>query len=171
MPMPRKSVPVKQCAQCGADLHRKTYNGRLEDRPIFLRRKYCDLTCAGRAHRKPDQTGQEARSRKRSRHLLKPVCEACGTAQLLQTHHLDGDPRNNEPSNVQTLCASCHARWHWQHGKTPRRPKPCVVCGQPSRRAGMCQKHYQRFHKYGDPLLTKRHIGRPYCLVRLSPLD
>lgn len=108
--------------------------------------------------------------------LLKPACESCASERQRQIHHLDGDPSNNDPANVQTLCASCHTRWHWQHGK-PATPKsrvgPCSVCGAPVQKAGMCQKHYQRLRKYGDALLTKRRhgYGGPYSLVRLSMPD
>jgi hypothetical protein len=31
------------------------------------------------------------------------------TAHHLQIDHIDGDPYNNEPDNIQTLCASCHS--------------------------------------------------------------
>ena len=27
---------------------------------------------------------------------------------MLQVDHKDGDPSNNDPSNLQTLCAFCH---------------------------------------------------------------
>lgn len=28
---------------------------------------------------------------------------------ILQVDHIDGNPSNNDPSNLQTLCANCHA--------------------------------------------------------------
>ena len=31
----------------------------------------------------------------------------------------------------------------------------CIVCGKPMKGLGHCELHYQRFKKYGDPLLTK----------------
>ena len=42
----------------------------------------------------------------------KDSCEACGfipehTAQL-DVDHIDGNSNNNDPSNLQTLCANCH---------------------------------------------------------------
>jgi 5-methylcytosine-specific restriction endonuclease McrA len=38
------------------------------------------------------------------------ACEACGEIHpaVLDTHHKDGNPKNNDPSNLQTLCANCH---------------------------------------------------------------
>ena len=45
---------------------------------------------------------------------LKDCCEYCGftpeVIQQLHLDHIDGDRANNEPSNLQTLCANCHAR-------------------------------------------------------------
>lgn len=120
---------------------------------------------------KPATTRREHYDRTKAlrKALRKPACERCGGSQRLGTHHLDGNPANNEAANLMTLCPPCHTTWHWQHGKPRRIPKPCSVCGNPSRRAGMCQKHFQRLRLYGDPLLTKRHVGLPYCLVRVSP--
>lgn len=30
----------------------------------------------------------------------------------------------------------------------------CRVCGKPQKGLGLCEKHYQRFKKHGDPLMT-----------------
>jgi len=42
----------------------------------------------------------------------KVVCEQCGFQPQhlcqLDVHHLDGNHSNNEPVNLQTLCANCH---------------------------------------------------------------
>jgi 5-methylcytosine-specific restriction endonuclease McrA len=39
-------------------------------------------------------------------------CERCGFVPedmvQLDVDHIDGDRSNNEPSNLQTLCANCH---------------------------------------------------------------
>jgi RecJ-like exonuclease len=44
-------------------------------------------------------------------HVKKDFCEACGfpgqRAQL-DVDHVDGDKANDDPSNLQTLCANCH---------------------------------------------------------------
>lgn len=43
-------------------------------------------------------------------------CEVCGLSSWmgvtiqLQLHHLDGDHRNNEESNLQILCPNCHSQ-------------------------------------------------------------
>ena len=31
----------------------------------------------------------------------------------------------------------------------------CIVCGKPMKGLGYCELHYQRFKKYGNPLMMK----------------
>ena len=57
---------------------------------------------------------QEKNKRKspyRRRHL-KTYCETCGFVAVnkcqLDLDHIDGNHKNNNPSNFQTLCANCH---------------------------------------------------------------
>lgn len=44
--------------------------------------------------------------------LKKGYCERCGkvpeSSRQLETDHIDCDPSNNDPSNIQTLCSPCH---------------------------------------------------------------
>jgi len=46
------------------------------------------------------------------RKYKKEVCERCGFIPehrvQLDVDHIDGDHINNNPSNLQTLCANCH---------------------------------------------------------------
>lgn len=161
-----KPTPVKHCAYCGQQLERKRFNGTLESLSIFNRRQYCDLQCAGMAQRKADAS--PSAFRKQARKYRNDHCETCGSSDMLGCHHIDEDVTNNEPSNVQTLCAACHTRLHWQTGKLiPRQHYECVICGlRPGRlHRGMCEKHYQRWKKYGDPFLTKVRRGSQYVLV------
>ena len=49
---------------------------------------------------------------KRYHKYRKPICEACGfipkhMAQI-EVDHVDGNHRNNHPSNLRSLCANCH---------------------------------------------------------------
>lgn len=44
--------------------------------------------------------------------LLYLGCDSCRTKEYLTIHHIDGDKRNNELSNLQTLCWSCHRIAH-----------------------------------------------------------
>ena len=108
----------------------------------------------------------------RSKRYRGKRCHECGGKNMLGVHHIDGNPGNNEQKNLLTLCASCHTSWHWRNGKRmPRRQSVCTVCGHPARKLDMCQKHYQRYRKYGDPSLTKVRIGSSYVLCREIPGD
>ena len=44
-----------------------------------------------------------------------PVCERCHQRPSEQVHHLDHNPRNNQPANLEACCAPCHraetGRW------------------------------------------------------------
>lgn len=42
----------------------------------------------------------------------KGICEICGTKENLEVHHKDCDRTNNFPSNLITVCESCHQRIH-----------------------------------------------------------
>lgn len=162
-----KNDPIKYCEQCGKQLARKRYNGQLEDMTRFRNRRYCDHVCQGLAQQKDDPT--LAALRKRAEKFRGDTCERCGTTQELSVHHIDLDPSNNASSNLMTLCASCHTKWHWEHGKQSSSKRlVCEICGKPSKAHGLCLKHYQRFKKYGDPCLTMKKNGSQYELVRVS---
>lgn len=46
------------------------------------------------------------------RKYKKDKCDQCGFVPLhkcqLDVDHIDGNKKNNEPSNLRTLCANCH---------------------------------------------------------------
>tara|TARA_Y100000034_G_C6726359_1_gene321526 strand:- start:47 stop:232 length:186 start_codon:yes stop_codon:yes gene_type:complete len=46
-----------------------------------------------------------------------------------------------------------------------RQSPPCIICGEISRKRKMCQKHYQRWRKHGDPQLVKKSNG---ALIRVA---
>lgn len=155
--MGRKALAVepKNCSNCSKPLERQRYNGQLEDRTRYASRRFCGLACSGAAHR--SDAPSETVIRRRYTHLRGTICETCQSDQQIQLHHIDSNPENNDPTNLMTLCAPCHARWHWEHGKkasAKTNPVCCVVCGKEERwriKRGMCQMHYQRWKKYGDP--------------------
>jgi len=113
MPMPRKQEPEKFCEFCGARLQRKVYNGRLEDLGAFKRRKYCNLKCAN-SKKHPTHWGTH---HWRARRHRKEFCEACGITESLHAHHVDGNFKNDDPLNIQTLCTWCH---HFLHATAER---------------------------------------------------
>lgn len=92
--------PVAQtaiCAECGfvkIGLHKKS------NKPSYWR---C-LKNHNKASSKP--------SNYKYRKHVKEVCEKCGFIPedicQLDVDHIDGNHKNNDSSNLQTLCANCH---------------------------------------------------------------
>lgn len=109
MPL-RKVDPRKYCRFCGLRLRRKVMNGRLEDLSVFVRRKYCDQLCMAQDMVKPNVA--KATYHMRARKHRKPACERCGSTIKLEVHHKDLDWKNNDPSNLETICGCCHGRHH-----------------------------------------------------------
>lgn len=105
-----KPTLAKACAECGEIFNRKRFaSGRLEDFQAFSRRLYCSLSCAN-----SQSKGGDSRTRwhARAQEHRKSSCESCDSTLELHVHHCDENWRNNSPSNLQTLCKSCHRSWH-----------------------------------------------------------
>ncbi len=98
---------------------------------------------------------------------LKSACERCGCGSDLGLHHTDENRSNNAPENLETLCASCHTKHHWENGKQPWRKHSasCTVCRKPAKRLGLCETHRSRFLRHGSPYLKKIKSGQSYVLV------
>lgn len=163
MPQPLKQTPEKYCSYCGKRMERKRYGNRWEDMSRFLKREYCSLKCVGMARRKENPT--KSAIGKRLKKHRESKCVICGSTSGLATHHMNGDRYNNVSENLMTLCGSCHTKWHWENGKKmPKRQSDCKICGAPARKLDMCQKHYQRYKKYGSPYLHKKKVGSSFVL-------
>ena len=95
----------------------------------FLRRRFCCLSCSvSSQHASPPPT--VAASRKRAARFMAPRCAACGTRRERVVHHLDENPMNNDPVNLQTLCGNCHSFWHaaLRRTSTPKgKPMPRLI--------------------------------------------
>jgi hypothetical protein len=169
--MSRKPDLPKSCAYCGGTIPRARYKtGRLEDYRRHIKRMFCSTTCAGKARRNRQSEKcacRNARVDAKLAGLLKSACEECGGCKLLDLHHIDKNRENNAADNVRTLCKSCHAKWHWRHGWKPKPHATCSICGERAKGKGLCQRHFRRFNKYGDPLVTTNRRGGK--LQRVSP--
>lgn len=54
-----------------------------------------------------------AHRRQRKRLIAEnPLCQKCGDAWAEQLHHLDHNPHNRAPDNVEMLCEKCHREEH-----------------------------------------------------------
>ena len=128
-----KAAEPRQCETCLNTLERRRNEaGRLEGFRDFMRRRFCSLSCANSRSK-----GGESRNAYlfHARKLLLPACEACGTTQDRQAHHVNTDWRNNSPENVQTLCLFCHHFWHAMHerlGRSPTQRMPRLVFHLPT---------------------------------------
>ena len=108
MSLPQKEDPIKFCRVCKTQLNRKRFNGRLEDRSRFLSRLTCGKAC-GATKQEVTKDAYHWRARKHR----KSACEDCGARTELHVHHIDKDVTNNDPTNLRTMCASCHLTMHW----------------------------------------------------------
>lgn len=115
MPIPPKPDPEKYCETCGKPLARKRYGKRLEDRGVFLRRRHCSQRCANTR-----QAVTKSAHHWRAQKHRAATCAECGTVSDLHVHHKDRNPSNNDPTNLLTLCASCHLRLHWREDRDAR---------------------------------------------------
>lgn len=92
------------------------------------------------------------------------VCGHDGRRWRLETHHLDGDPTNNDRANLRKLCSKCHGRMHGGMGPGRAR-RLCDVdgCDRVHWGRGLCQVHYMRDYRervQGKARKTKREEPR-----------
>jgi HNH endonuclease len=136
------------CLYCHQPLIRKTNERAVS----FERRKYCNYQCVADGRRKHDAS--RTAFKRHYRKFKKLNCERCNATGKLSIHHLDRNFRNNDPSNLQTLCGSCHSLLHHTAGECPgpkrRGHPPCFICGAPSHAKRLCGLHYQQLRR-GPP--------------------
>ena len=91
------------CVICGTGLQLKDYRKGREGK--FM--AYC-RPCKRRLYQKHSRRGKVDAYRKHK----KDHCERCGFVAedpvQLDVDHKDGDRSNDDPNNLQTLCANCH---------------------------------------------------------------
>jgi ssDNA-binding Zn-finger/Zn-ribbon topoisomerase 1 len=117
-PTPIADSP-RPCEACGVLIYRtRMPGGKLMSRSVFLKRRFCGKKCAGKEFSKLyRQDDAEHSASHRKARLLKPAgpCERCGKPGR-DVHHKDRNWRNNEPSNLERLCRSCHTAHHKREG-------------------------------------------------------
>jgi len=81
-------------------------------------KRYRARSAAYRAQKKAAKKTEKGREWNKEKHrkLVKMTCERCGfqakSMAQMDGHHKDGNHFNNEPSNVESLCACCHRLEH-----------------------------------------------------------
>ena len=156
---------MKTCRYCQAPLMRKRFSsGRLEDNGCFQKRVFCNRSCMGSAFEGVIKVMNPQNSRRQSAKVRATNCEVCNRRGH-HVHHRDENPMNNDASNLQTLCASCHRLSHEQAKReTLGLSITCFHCSSPSYRRGLCHKHLSRLRRYGNPLAKKFKIGSEWIL-------
>ena len=157
------------CHFCGKPLERKRYPSKWEVWANFWRRKYCDRQCMADAYEGQIKVPTWANSRRQSQKQAKPACELCGrlaTETQMYVHHRDENPMNNDPTNLQTLCGSCHRREHLDTWGAP-----CIHCDRPRERRDLCGTHLSREKRYGHALAKKRKVGKNWVLMKHDGTD
>lgn len=113
---------MRKCEFCGNLFSRKRFkSGRLEDFSNFKKRRFCSVECCNKARRDPNLFPRtilppelvcDRTLEYRGNKFIGKKCEKCSSERKLQTHHIDGDKKNNEKENIMTLCKKCHDTLH-----------------------------------------------------------
>ena len=111
-----KPTETKYCLNCGKQLtRRKSPCGWVESHVMFSKRKYCNNHCQ-REHQ--CKAVKASASRMRAHSMAFNKCMRCGKIGRMDVHHKDENPLNNNPSNLETLCRSCHLLVHRHKSET-----------------------------------------------------
>lgn len=111
----RKPLPVtKVCRYCGKAIAKEGVTPSM-----YGRKAFCGMDC-WEAYRCCMDKGNKRNTKRIFAKYKKAKCEGCGVrASMLRSygynlhsHHIDGDPLNNDQSNHETLCAKCHHHAH-----------------------------------------------------------
>lgn len=143
---------IRYCQYCGKPLERKHFVGGVRDRweaeSSYSKRVYCDRECMKKAYvAKKSVAKSDGGCHWKSRSIMADVpkvCELCGSTKNVDVHHKDGDYTNNVKKNLMLVCRSCHNKIH-------REKAECIICGEPMKGHGYCNKHLIRYRKYGNP--------------------
>lgn len=115
----KKQEPNFTCAQCGQEFYRPTSSQKNSRSGLF----FCSRSCKDRAQRldgikdvQPSHYKDGSRSyRVRAIRSFGAICNRCGYAKIesvLEVHHKDRNRSNNELSNLEVLCPTCHTEEH-----------------------------------------------------------
>lgn len=166
---------TRTCLHCNKELIRKRRPLRIESNRDFYKRRFCDPICQ-RAYQKENPIEYRSNREELSRHYYnalaakfkKESCETCGAKEELCVHHEDRDFKNNDPSNLKTLCRPCHFKHHLNAGDIVQTgpQSPCRICGKPfDKKAGsrgdLCNAHRLQMQRHGEIRLKRANAKEP----------
>jgi hypothetical protein len=99
-------TPNTPCAYCGSTFWRKQSRPASKSGLYYCCREHKDLAKRG--------TGRSGH-RTIAFHHYAHICARCGyekEPRILEVHHLDHDHSNNDVTNLQIVCPTCHALAH-----------------------------------------------------------
>jgi hypothetical protein len=158
----------KRCQYCGKIFYRRKYTKKYEDVAIFKKRKYCNRECMRKAYINIGENNSSWSNTHTTARIIndlflkKDKCELCGKDNgRLDIHHKDNNENNNNLDNLMCLCRSCHMKVH-----NPVSVCSIEGCNNRVKGHGYCDKHYQRFRRYGNPYVVRwntRHTKHESC--------
>jgi len=105
---------TKNCEYCKQDFEINTRRGYA----YISEARFCSSACYGlnrRGYHASPNTELKKGNKLRFKDGLwsyrkhkKSECEDCGSVEHLLVHHMDENRRNNDVSNLRTVCAKCH---------------------------------------------------------------
>jgi len=91
--------------------------------------------------------------------------ECCNGSTKLVVHHIDFNDRNNDPKNLITLCAACHASFHRRfHIDSDKEDK---ILNRNVRKCKYCDTE---FREYNKRVFCSRECKMKYRLREISEL-
>jgi hypothetical protein len=117
-PIPESNV---SCAYCGIDFYlKKSRLKRSKSGLFFCSRSHKDLAqrLGGIKEIMPSHygTAKIPNYREIAKRHYEQVCRSCGWDKypdILEVNHIDFDRSNNDPSNLEFLCPTCHQAFHF----------------------------------------------------------
>lgn len=178
----RRTKVKRTCRQCGTEflfapsqLKKYKGGGRFCSKPCASKwhiAMSADRPSTDRYNRTGRHADKEWQKAVRDRDSY--TCQRCGIYdRYVHAHHVASRSRRpdlkHDVSNGKCLCGSCHQYVHHHpkeaalmgllsdasYERAQKEKRLCLVCGAKHFGLNFCLKHYKRFKKYGDPLLTK----------------
>lgn len=94
------------------------------------------------------------------------ICQVCGAEENIHVHHKDGDPSNDDISNLIPLCVGCHRK---AHGRSQELPQLVTELGYRPRPSG--RTTVQVSDELADELHDRKDRGESYEDVIWSLLE